>query len=95
MTQFDIIDLFKSLGFKCLEDNICQEVGDFGYYSRFGNSKDEIFFQNRDGKLQVIISGFESGLLVKVPLFKVSNKLALAISEQIKVILEEYKGEIE
>jgi hypothetical protein len=90
MTQFEVIDLFAKLGFKCLEDRVCEEVNDFGYYARFGNDTNEIQFENRDDKLKVSIVQYD----LKTNSIDITSDLALAIVEQVKVILEEYKGEI-
>jgi hypothetical protein len=90
MTQFEVIDLFAKLGFKCLEDRVCEEVNDFGYYARFGNDTNEIQFENRDDKLKVSIVQYD----LKTNSIDITSDLALAIAEQVKVILEEYKGEI-
>jgi hypothetical protein len=91
MTQFEVVELFKSIGFDCLEDRMCEEVNDYGYYSRFGNDTNEIQFQNRDDKLKVSIVQYD----LKTNSIDITSDLALAIAEQVKVVLEEYKGEIE
>jgi hypothetical protein len=91
MTQFEVTDLFAKLGFKCLEERVCEEINDFGYYARFGNDTNEIQFKNRDDKLKVSIVQY--GL--KTNSIDITNDLALAIAEQVKIIKEEYKGEIE
>ena len=113
MTQFEIIDLFKLLGFKCLEDNVGCEVNDYGYYARFGNDTHEVQFRNRDGRLRVHIVNYQdpsesiessaqmmlvfsegNGFWKKINSFEVSQSLSVAIAEQVKYILDEYKGEI-
>jgi len=113
MTQFEIIDLFKLLGFNKLEDNVGCEVVDYGFFSRFGNDTHEIQFRNRDGRLRVHIVNYQdlseriessgqmmlvfaegNGFWNKINSFEVPQSLSFAIAEQVKIILEEYKGEI-
>jgi hypothetical protein len=96
MTQFEIIDLFKLLGFKCLEDNVGCEVDDFGYYSRFGNETHEIQFRNRNGELQISIVKYSltTNNIDIYNSFRITPALGVAIVEQTNFILDEYKGEI-
>jgi hypothetical protein len=90
MTQFEVIDLFAKLGYDCSEDNICSEVNDYDYYALFRSEHQGIWFRNRDSKLEISIHNFGVGESIIL-----TSQLALAIAEQVKVILEEYKGEIE
>jgi len=91
MTQFEIEDLFESLGFKCLEDNVGGEVKDREFFSRFGIDGYEIQFQNYNNSILVNVAYYHGDIST----LQIDFKIALAIAEQVKFILEEYKGEIE
>jgi len=90
MNQFEIEDLFKSLGYECDEDHVGEEVKDYGYYVFYRSEEQSISFMNRDGKLEVFVGHYDRG---ETP--TITSGLALAIAEQVKFILQEYKGEIE
>jgi hypothetical protein len=90
MTQFEIEDLFKSLGYECDEDHVGEEVKDYGYYVFYRSEEQSISFMNRDGKLEILVGYYH---IDETPI--ITSQLALAIAEQVKFILEEYKGEIE
>jgi hypothetical protein len=77
MNQFEIEDLFKSLGYECLEDNLDCEVKDYGFYARFGNDTREIQFENRDGMLQVHIVNYQDPSKT----LKLNNQLVLIFAE--------------
>ena len=99
MTQFEVTDLFAKLGFKCLEERVCEEVNDFGYYARFGNERHEVQFKNRDGKLEIFILEYANEVYTDKVISNLSlavgKDLILTIAKQIEIIKEEYKGEIE
>jgi hypothetical protein len=90
MTQFEIEDLFKSLGYECDEDHVGEEVKDYGYYVFYRSEEQSISFMNRDGKLKIVVDHY---YMEEMP--TITSGLALAIAEQVKFILQEYKGEIE
>jgi hypothetical protein len=95
MTEAQVTELFQSLGFETTEYNISRytEVRDFDFFATFENDKNGVYFVHRDGRVLVEIVKYDVSDWENY--VTLDSDVYLAIAEVVKLIKEEYKGEIE
>jgi len=95
MSEAQVTELFKSLGFETTECDIGRytEVRDFGFFATFENDKNAIHFIRRDNRVLVEIVKYDVSDWENY--VTLDSDVYLAIAEVVKLIKEEYKGEIE
>jgi len=95
MSEAQVTELFKSLGFEKMKYHIGQEIGAFDYhfFATFENDKNGIYFIHRDNRVLVQIVKYQSNDWQNY--VTLDGDIYLAIAKVVKLIKKEYKGEIQ